>query len=176
MPRVLIEREYDEAQVVSDLQTRQEDAMWCFKVQRVRPVRSYVARDQRYLVCTYDAPDAEAVRTTQRTANVLVTRAWTANVLHEEDIARPEGYALVVALRALPEGTTREHVEHLLSDPKGRRRRLRIQLLGAYLSLDARRALCCYYSPDVESVRISSRESGVPLERAWSAELIEPKL
>jgi hypothetical protein len=174
MPVVLIEREFAEPQIVAELQARQARVAWCFEAQRVRYVRSFVGRDARYAICMYDAPDAESVRVTQRTADVLVTRAWSAHVLLDEESAEPPGFSLVVAQRAMPETTTLEDVKHLLTDPKGCRSRLRLQLFGAYLSLDLRRMVCCYYTPDVESVRMSSRESGIPLERAWLGDVLLP--
>jgi hypothetical protein len=172
MSLVLVEREFGEPQIIPDLQARQARVAWCFEAQRVRYARSYVAQDARYGICMYDAPDAEAVRVTQRTADVLVTRAWTAHVLLDEQVDAPAGYSRVVAQRAMPETTTLEYVKDLISDRKGCHSRLRIQLFGAYLSLDHRRMVCCYYSPDVESVRMSSRESAIPLERAWLADVL----
>jgi hypothetical protein len=174
VPRVLVEREFPQPQPVPELQSRLARAAWCFEAQRVTIAGSYVSHDGRHAVCMYDAPDAEAVRATQRTAAVLVTHAWTAHVLLDEARIAPPGHSLVVAQRAMPETTTVAHMEHLLTDPKGCRRRLRIDLVRAYLSLDRRRMVCCYYSPDLESVRISSRESGIPLERAWLADVVSP--
>ena len=49
----------------------------------------------------------------------------------------------------------------------------RVQALRSFLSLDGRRAVCLYRAPDVEAVRSTQREAGLPFERAWSAQAIE---
>jgi len=52
----------------------------CLDVQGARWVRSYLSTDRRRMVCEFEAPDAEAVRTSFRSAGVQFDRAWTAEV------------------------------------------------------------------------------------------------
>src|ERR1700749_4762995 len=101
MPLVVLERESAEPQDLAEVKARQARVRWCFETQRVRFLRTYVSKDTRYAACMYDAPDAEAVRVTQRTADVPVTRAWTAHVLLEERVVAPAGHSLVVAQRPM---------------------------------------------------------------------------
>lgn len=174
MTLVIVERELAESQALLEVRARQKRVASCFATQRVRFAGTYVSKDARYAACMYEAPDAEAVRVTQRTADVPVASVWSAHALLEEQVVAAAGYSLVVAQRQMPETTTIEYVKYLLTDPKGCRARFRIKLFGAYLSLDCRRMVCCYYSPDLESVRMSSRESGIPLERVWLADRFVP--
>jgi hypothetical protein len=44
--------------------------------------------------------------------------------------------------------------------------------LGSYFSLAARRSICLYEAPDLESVRQTQRTLGLPVHRIWS--LAEP--
>ena len=65
---------------------------------------------------------------------------------------------------------TLERVSYQLTDPTGCGKRLGLMRVGAFLSLDGHRLCCVFYSPDLESVRVASRESGMPIERLWTAD------
>jgi len=45
-----------------------------------RWLRSYLSTDRKRMVCEFEAPDADAVRTSYRTAGVQFDRVWTADV------------------------------------------------------------------------------------------------
>jgi hypothetical protein len=173
MALVIVERVFDTARDFAELQARENAASWCLAAQRVRGLRSYFAIDRQHLVGVYDAPDAEAVRATQRTAELPAEHVWTATSITDRQIAAPQGYSMVVVQRALPEGLTRELVQQQVNAADGCAQRLRVAHFATFLSLDCTRMCCLYYSPDLESVRVVSREVGAPMERLWSAELIE---
>jgi hypothetical protein len=173
MSLVVVEREFDAPQNLSELQAREEKAAWCLATRRVRQLKTYFSADSRHMVCVYDAPDTESVRATQRTAGLPVKHAWSATPLTNRPIDMPEGYSLVVVQREMPEGTTAEDVRKMLASGSGCLGRMRLHYAMGFQSLDVRRFVCTYYSPDLESVRVQSREGGIPLERLWKAELIE---
>jgi hypothetical protein len=50
----------------------------------------------------------------------------------------------------------------------------RVTALRSFLSRDRTRAVCIYDAADAESVRITQREGGLPFDRVWPAETIEP--
>jgi hypothetical protein len=52
----------------------------CLESYGARWLRSYLALDRRRMVCEFEAPDAEAVRTSYRSAGVAFERVWTAEV------------------------------------------------------------------------------------------------
>ena len=174
MTIVIVERAFETDTTPQELQAKEDAVQWCFSAQRVKFLRSYCALDQRHMICMYDAPDAEAVRTAQRSAGLPVEHAWPATVITDAAFERPRGYSLVVAQRALPKGITREHIEHLATDPNGCNKRFRLQHLAAFLSSDCSRMFCAYHSPDLESIRIANRESGAPIERLWTASTFGP--
>jgi hypothetical protein len=43
-------------------------------------MRSYLSTDRRRMVCAFEAPDAEAVRTSFRSAGISFERVWDAEV------------------------------------------------------------------------------------------------
>ena len=44
----------------------------------------------------------------------------------------------------------------------------------SYISADKKRCVCEFEAADAESVREAFRSAGVPFERIWTAELVEP--
>lgn len=174
MQRVVVERSFDEPANYEQLEAREKAAAWCGTTRRVRFLRSYFSSDKRHMVCLYEAPDAEAVRTFQHAAEMPVTHVYSVHNVVDALPERPRGYSMVVAQRdltAMPD-LTLEMVQHQATDPLGCSRRLRLEHFGAYLSRDLKRMVCTYYTPDLESVRQANRESGTPWEHLWAGEII----
>lgn len=67
------------------LQDKENAAAWCLEEHRVRFVRSYFSKDRRAMFCEYDAPDAEAVRTAQRTAGMPFERVYATLCIEWDD-------------------------------------------------------------------------------------------
>lgn len=78
MTLVIVERQFEQAVDIAAVQAAEDAAGWCLEAHQVRFVRSYFAADRRRMVCVYDAPDAEAVRTVQRQAGLPFTQIWAA--------------------------------------------------------------------------------------------------
>ncbi|MGB5812817.1 MAG: DUF4242 domain-containing protein [Polyangiales bacterium] len=81
MRRIIVERKLEDAPDFEALQALEDAVAWCLEQHRVTFVRSYFSNDRRTMVCEYDAPDAEAVRTVQRTGNLPYESIWAAEVL-----------------------------------------------------------------------------------------------
>jgi len=73
---VLVERRFDTAVALADLQAIEDAAADCLQRHRVTFLRTYHAADGRTLLCLYRAPDAESVRLAQRQAGMPLERAW----------------------------------------------------------------------------------------------------
>ena len=52
----------------------------CLAAYGARWMRSYLSTDRRRMACEFEAPDAEAVRSSYRSAGVTFYRVWTAEV------------------------------------------------------------------------------------------------
>jgi hypothetical protein len=52
----------------------------CLEAYGARWMRSYLSTERRRMVCEFEAPDAEAVRVSYRSAGVAFDRVWTAEV------------------------------------------------------------------------------------------------
>jgi len=56
----------------------------CLTAYGAKWVRSYLASDRRRMVCAFEGPDAEAVRSSYRSAGVAFDRVWTAEMYTRE--------------------------------------------------------------------------------------------
>jgi hypothetical protein len=77
---VVVERCFDEPVVLSDLQAVEDAAAWCLEAHHVQFLHTYFALDRLRMLCLYAAPDAEAVRRAQSTAQMPFDRAWSATL------------------------------------------------------------------------------------------------
>ena len=59
----------------------------CLEVHGARWMRSYLSSDRLRMVCEFEAPDAEAVRQSYRTAGIQFDRVWSAAVYARETSA-----------------------------------------------------------------------------------------
>jgi hypothetical protein len=85
MARVMVERKFGDAASFDELQARESSFAWCAEQHGVTFIRSYFSKDRKRMICEYEAPDAEAVRTLQRTASMPFERIWTAMVFDWEN-------------------------------------------------------------------------------------------
>jgi hypothetical protein len=52
----------------------------CLQAYGARWARSYLSRDRKRMICEFEAPDAEAVRTAVRNAGLPYDRVWAADM------------------------------------------------------------------------------------------------
>lgn len=57
----------------------------CLEGRGVRWLRSYMSVDRRRRVCVFEAPDADAVRSSYRSAGVKFERVWAADEILDDD-------------------------------------------------------------------------------------------
>ena len=77
---VVLEREFPERLTPEDVQ-RLAAEIQCLELYRAKPVRSYLMPDGKRLVCVFQAPDAEAIRSLGR-ANAFPPHSitWSSTV------------------------------------------------------------------------------------------------
>jgi len=81
MVLVIVEREFDEPADVKALFQKESEGGWCLEAHNVRYLETILSKDRRKMVCLYEAPDAEAVRTAERRIDMPITRVWSADRL-----------------------------------------------------------------------------------------------
>jgi len=73
---VLVTRSFSEPVELAKIQALEDAAAWCLDANEVQFVRTFFSADRKRMDCLYRAPDAEAVRRTQQTAQMPVERIW----------------------------------------------------------------------------------------------------
>jgi hypothetical protein len=81
MVHVVVEREYDapfdkKAWLAADLKL-----LPCLEAEDAKWIRSQVSLDGRRVICEFEAPDAESVRSAYRKTSLAFERVWVSEVL-----------------------------------------------------------------------------------------------
>jgi hypothetical protein len=140
----------------------------CLEQHRARWLQTFLSSDARRMTCVFEAPDAEAVRYAQARGELTYDALWSAERMAPEvSPACPAGYSLVVVERDLPPGLTLEKFRQVADAAAGCRQSHRLTFVESFLGTASQRAVCVYYAPDAEAVRISNHESNLPVRRAW---------
>lgn len=80
MEHVIVERTGTEPVTIEQLRASSCSAESCFRLHRVRHLRSAISADGLRVICEYEAPDAESVRRANREAKLPFESVWTAQV------------------------------------------------------------------------------------------------
>ena len=75
-PNVVVERHFDEPVTMESLQSIEDAGAWCLNTHKVTFLRTYFSKDQKHMICLYQAPDTESVRLAQQQAGMPVDRIW----------------------------------------------------------------------------------------------------
>lgn len=81
MKTLIVERTFAEPLTEDDLAAVQERMGPCLEEYDVTWVRSYFSTDRLRMICHYEAPDAEAVRASNRAAQALFEKVWASEIL-----------------------------------------------------------------------------------------------
>lgn len=76
-PNVVVERSFGAPVAIEDIQARENARQWCLDAHDVRFVRTFFSGNRRRMLCLYSAPDAQAVITAQRKAEMPFERIWS---------------------------------------------------------------------------------------------------
>jgi hypothetical protein len=74
---VVVERSFDQPCDLDALQAQEDSKQWCLDTHQVKFVSTLLATDKKRMLCLYSAPDADAVCTAQRKAEMPVDRVWS---------------------------------------------------------------------------------------------------
>ena len=135
---------------------------------------SLLSSDRLRMICTFDAPDAEAVRESYRRGGGTFNRVWAGELVVPQDGAARQVDRLYVVESVFPEGLTdgdwQEMSRRMLPCLVERG----MELVQSYLSRDRQRLICELNAPDAEVIREAHRKVGIPFERVWGGMAIEP--
>jgi hypothetical protein len=176
MGLVVVERHLEKPTPFEEIQALEDNVAWCLEQNGVLFERTYFSRDRCHMICIYEAPDAEAVRTTQRKGGLPFESIWSGQLLvPPEQPPSSGGFETVVVQRVLPTPHSPDQVAALMDGAQGCMSLYRATQRASYLGRDGMRLVCVFEAPDAEAVRAGSLKAGIPLVRAWSSTLHEPQ-
>jgi len=77
---MVVEQTFEKPLTTDELNDMAKRVDPCLEAHGAKWMRSYISADRKRLICEFEAPDAEAVRTSMRSAEVSFDRVWSAEV------------------------------------------------------------------------------------------------
>ena len=175
MELVLVERRFDQPVKFDDIQKIKVEASWCLDAHDVRFMKTFFSRDQRRMLCLYEAPDAEAVRLAEDQARVPYDRAWTCAHLHNTNpVANARATEYIIVERAFPAPVTKEFVMEAMKRGAWCMDLYQATYLESFLGADGMKMVCLFRAPDAEAVRLANEKAQAPYTEVWTASIHHP--
>ncbi len=167
MADVFVERLFDPPLDEEEARALAEVTSECRMLHRVEWRESYLSSDGRRMLCHFQAPDGEAVRTAFRQSREALHALWPATL---REVVGGPGLAAdaepnVLAEHHREEPLTAEEAAAVRATGPDRLRHLGVTLLRVVVSYDHRRLLCLFRAPDAEVVRHALAQTGTA--RVW---------
>jgi hypothetical protein len=140
----------------------------CFGMYRVQHRASFLSTDGKLMICWFEAPDAEAVRSALRRMETDSSGVWggtsyeppgltrsdvvAGNVLVERNFATATQIAAIQAQEHADAPALAQH---------------QVKLVFSFLARDGKRALFVYSAPGVDSVIAGMRLAKLTFDRVW---------
>lgn len=136
---------------------------------------SLLSSDRHRMICVYDAPDAEALRTSYRKANLGFGKMYPIQMIYPSggSPARNERI-LKVFEGTYPEGFTDEAWNEALRLISPCYDQAGVEWIHSHVSLDGTRVVCELNAVEAEIIREAHRKAGISFDCVWSAQLLKP--
>ena len=180
MEPVVCERRIEPPIRIDDIPAMEAQAAWCLQQHRVSHVTSLLSLDGRLLLCVFEAPDAESVRTVHRQVGAPFEHLWTATIHTPPTVPADASLAtthgtLIVVERCFAEPTDFMTIQAIEDRGSWCLDQHRVRFVRSYFATDRRRMICLYTAPDAESARLAQVQAGVPHAGVWAAALYEAR-
>jgi hypothetical protein len=85
MAHMIVETTYDSPASDDEIDANAAKLDPCLQGHNVRWLRSYMSLDRRRRICIFEAPDADSVRVSYRSAGVKFERVWAAEEILDDE-------------------------------------------------------------------------------------------
>jgi hypothetical protein len=165
---VIVERRFENPVEFAAIQAIEATGARDLETHRVRFIKSYCAHDRTQMVCLYEAPDAEAVRSAQQQAGMPLASVWACEFKAWHPAPQPpDRRQLVMLERRFPAAASFEDLERTERRGAWCLETHDVLHLESYLSADHRQAVCSFLAPDAETLRHVGRTLRLPHESIW---------
>ena len=173
MGLVLVLRRFDEPRVYEELRAQEDQAAAHFTDNHVTPIRSFFSLDRKHMLCSYEAPDEDAVRRLQQKTALPCERVWSTTMLRKlvglPAYRDPQGRGTVVCERTYPMPIPPTAVAALSATKRWCLEENNVDLIDSFVPTDNGGSVCIFAAPDAESVRRANRTAQFPFDRIWPA-------
>lgn len=176
MNEVFLEREFDPGCTPAEFWSRAEEVGHCLQLYRVKWMGSMLAVGGRRMICHFQSPDSESVRTALRQTNSQMGVVWPGVMYEAPDLPGVDpGYSNVVVTRIFSHPVELVEIQSIEDAGAWCLEAHDVQFVRTFFSADRKRMDCLYRAPDAESVRLAQLKAGMPVERIWSFEALLPR-
>jgi hypothetical protein len=176
MSDVFLEREFNPGLTTADVWNMASEVGHCFQLYGVNWKGSMLALGGRRMLCHFQCPDSESVRSALRQSRSQMGPVWPGVVHEAPQLAGADpGYSNVVVTRSFSEPVELAQIQSIEDAAAGCLEAHEVQFVRTFFSADRKRMDCLYRAPDAESVRRAQLGAGMPVERIWSFEALLPR-
>lgn len=175
MNDIFLEREFDPALTTDDVWNMASQVGHCFQLYGVNWMGSMLALGGRRMLCHFQCPDSESVRTALRQSRSQMGPVWPGAVHEAPGLPGVDpGYSNVVVTRTFSEPVELADIQSIEEAGAWCLEAHEVQFVRTFFSTDRKRMDCLYRAADAESVRVAQLKAGMPVERVWSFEALLP--
>lgn len=144
----------------------------CLEERNAKWRYSLLSSDRCRMICTFEAPDAEAVQQAYRKGGGRFSRMWSGTLIRPEGVAPQRNPSLLKVIEGTYPPLSEDDWNEASSKTLHCYTERGIEWIQSYLSLDRTKLICELNAPDLESVREVQRKLGIPFDRVWSAQVL----
>jgi hypothetical protein len=170
MSTILLIREFDQGIDRKGVKAMAMSSGECFGLYNIDWKESFLSDGGRRMVCHFEAPDAEAVRT----ALSVNQQTYESVCPATEHLGPDNGDGNVLVERYFDSPTTVETLQALEDKGAWCLEAHGVVFVRTLFSRDQKKMFCLYRAADAESVRLAQRQAGMPVTRVWSYDHLTP--
>jgi hypothetical protein len=168
---ILVKRNFEPGINRDTIKKMVSEGSGCMQIYQVSWSESFLAQGGNSMICHFDAPDAEALRTVMHTLGAAYESVWS-GTQHDSPAA---GNGNIMVERQFEEPTTVATMQAIEDQGADCLKTWNVRFIRTYFSQDKKTMLCLYEAPDAESVRQAQTKAGMPFTKVWSYDYVTPE-
>lgn len=170
MVDLFMERHFARPLTPGDVIAMGAEGAGCFGLYKIDWLESFLGSGGNQLFCHFRAPDTESLRMAMRQVDGPVAVIWPGSAHGDGGTCS----ANVLVERRFDAPVHLEDIHAIEVAGKGCLEARNVVYERTFFSTDRRRMVCLYRAPDAESVRQAQSQAGMPVERVWLFQRLDP--
>ncbi|HEY9624680.1 MAG TPA: nickel-binding protein [Crinalium sp.] len=174
MALIVVETTHAQPLTPEIIEAADERVFPCLKAREADWRYSLISTDWRRTICTFDAPDTEAVRSSYRMANIRFDRMWPAEIRVPEFTQPSWKEPILKVVESTYPSLTDEDWDKTNGQILPYYAEHGIEWVCSYVSRDRTRLVWELNASDADVIQAAHRKFGIPCDRVWSANVLKP--